>query len=468
MSTQPFPLSQILNVTVVVTPSAAGPAFNQALIVGSSNSIPSVGANSRMRLYESLADVAVDFAASTSEYKAAALYFGPYPAPTYLWIGRQDLTAIVTAVIATPGTGYALGDLVTVVQAGGSLGVLRVTEVSGTVPVSVEVVSGGTGYTAASALPVDLAGGLTVDITVGETPAEAIAICRRTTGSWYACMYVGTATDPDHIAIADYVETAQPASMYFLTSGSADILTEGSSPASNLFALLQLAGYTRTFSVYSTTVEGAYPSNEFASAAVLGAAMARVTGLANSYFDIMFKAIVGVNPEALTIAQAQHIAGSVDRSVTGLNGNVIVLYQNGAIWCQSGVMASGDWFDQVLFLDMLVNDMQTSGVALLIDSPSVPITEVGVLQMKNAIGGACERSQAMGFIGPSGVWEGPTIGSGAGALTKGSSLPKGYFLYAQPVSTWTRRAERVMPPITVALVMAQSGHSLSVTVLVQP
>jgi hypothetical protein len=173
--------------------------------------------------------------------------------------------------------------------------------------------------------------------------------------------------------------------------------------------------------------------------------------------------------EPLTLKQVETIAGAVDRSQVGLNGNVIVLYQSGDVWCQNGVMASGDWFDQGLFLSMLVNDIQTSGVALLVDSPSVPITDGGALTLKNAVGGACQRSQVLGFIAPSGTWQGPPIGFGAGALAPGDAMPKGYFLFVQPMSTWpeARRAARVLPPITVALIMAQSGHSLAVTVYVQ-
>jgi hypothetical protein len=466
----PLPLSQIINVSVVITPVAAGPTFNQELFVGSSARIPSA---TRTRLYMSLDDVAVDFMPTDPEYLAAILYFQQKPTPSYLWIGRQDLTAIVTATVASGGTGYQLGDIVTAVQVDGSLGTIRVTAESGGIVSAIQLVSGGTGYTDASGIATSNTNGhgtnLTLDITVGETPLQAVTACQLQNTSWYAVMYVGTASDQDLLDIAEYIEKVTPSSVFFLTTGEASILVEGASPAGNILALLQAMGYSRTFSVYSTTQNCVYPSNIYASAAVLGVISGRITSLPGSYFDVMFKSVLGIGPEPLTIAQVVEIAGAVDRSQVGLNGNVIVEYQNGDIWCQSAVMASGEWFDQVLFLDMLVADMQASGVALLAGSPSIPITDGGVLAMKNALGGACQRSQDMGFIAPSGTWTGPSIGSGPGKLSTGDSLPKGYFLYAPPVSQWpaAQRAKRIMPSVTVALVEAQSGHSLSVTVYVQ-
>jgi hypothetical protein len=281
-------------------------------------------------------------------------------------------------------------------------------------------------------------------------------------------MFVGTATVNDHLAIADYVEHVTPPSMYFLTWG--DLVTAGGSPPAPLFEALMAAKYKRTFSVYSTTQTNAWPDNIYASAAVLGVAMGRNNGLPGSYFDIMFKPITGVGPEPLTIQAAAAICGTVDRTNPGVNANVIVQYQNGDIWTQMGIMASGNWFDQILFLDMLVNQIQVDGVHLLTTTPSVPITDGGSLAMQNAIAAACQTSQDIGFIAPSGTWHGPAVPTyGVPAIKDGSALPKGYYLWSQPVSTLTpdQRAKRILPSITVALIESESGHSLSVTVLVQ-
>ena len=126
-----LPLSDILNVTVVVSPAASpGPAFNQGLVVGSSAVIPSVGANNRVQQFTSLTAMSTaGFAPTAAEYLAAELYFGQSPAPSYLWIGRQDLTALESVTIGSGGTNYEPGDILTVVQSGGSFGQVKVTTV---------------------------------------------------------------------------------------------------------------------------------------------------------------------------------------------------------------------------------------------------------------------------------------------------------------------------------------------------
>jgi hypothetical protein len=470
-----LPLSTILNVAVVVSPAAApGPSFNQGLIVGPSDTISS---SERLRLYSYGTEGMIQdgFSSTDPEVKAAEKYFGQTPKPTYLWIGRQDLTAIATAVVGSAaGTGYAVGDVVTVVQTGASDGKLKVKTVgTGGAVTAVEIIEGsqGTGYSISSGLTTTGGSGdaeLTVNITaIGETPLQAVQACRLAQPNWYACMFVGNATDSEHQAISAFIESASPASLYFLTTGEASVLN---TPATNLLAALQAEKYRRTFSMYATDQGGLFPDNAYASAAPKGKAMGMNTGAAGSYFDIMFKPIAGVAPEPLTQSQVNAICGPIDRSTPGLNANVMLSYLNESYsWIQPGIMASGDFFDEVLNLDMLASDMQISGVNLLTSVPALPITDGGVTMMKNVLAAACDRAKARGFIAPSGIWQGPAIGTGAAAIEPGDALPNGYYLYAPAVSTVpaAKRAARVMPAIIALVIEAQSGHSLSVTLEVQ-
>ena len=478
MSVVSLPLSDIIPVSVIVAPLAVpGLTFNQGLIVGSSVTIPSIGANSRLRLYTSVNDMLTDgFSTSSPEYLSATLYFGQTPQPTFLWVGRQDLTAIQTVAIgASAGTGYVVGDLLTVVQGGASGGVVKVTTIGGSGAVTgVAPVDGqrGTGYAVASNLVTSAitgsGSGFTVSIsTIGETALQSVTACRIAQPAWYACMFVGTAADADHEAIAGYIEAATPASTYFLTSGASSILNN---TTPNLFAVLKASAYRRTWSIYSTTQSGAAPNNIYASAAAMGKAMGLNTGAPASYFDLMFKQLAGVIPEPLTQTQVNVIGGTIDRSDPGLNGNLYLYYQNGAyLWVQNGTMSSGVFFDEVLQLDMLANDCQTSGVNLLVSLPSLPLTDGGVNMMKTALAGACQRSQSRGFIAPAGKWLGVTIGSGAGSIQNGDNLPIGWTIYAPPVSTLSagQRAARILPSFTIVLIEAGSAHSLAVSIVVQ-
>ena len=99
--TPPLNLSNIVDITVTVSPSAVtANQFNQGLFLGPSNVIPSYGTNPRLRQYTSTAAMLADgFTATEPEYIAAQIYFSQVPTPQYIWIGRQDATAIGAIVI---------------------------------------------------------------------------------------------------------------------------------------------------------------------------------------------------------------------------------------------------------------------------------------------------------------------------------------------------------------------------------
>lgn len=413
------------------------------------------------------------FITSNPEYNAATLYFGQSPAPTTLWVGRQNLIALNTVTVGSSGgTGYVVGDILTVVQGGASGGLVSVTTVASGVVTGVAIILGsqGTSYTVANNLSTTggTGTGATIDITViGETALQAVTACRIAQPAWYICSFVATAADADYEAIAAFIEAATPASQFMVTSGEAAVLNDTSG---NLFATLQAANYRRTLMFYSTTQGGSFPNNIYAACAFMGLAMGLNSGAPGSYFAMAYKTLAGVGFEPLSQTQVNTIAGTNSRSQNGLNGNVFVDYANGSYnLIQFGTMAAGNFFDEVLQLDMLVNDMQNSGVATLVKLPSLPITDSGATLMKNVLGGACARSQSRGFIAPSGTWGGVNIGSGPSAITTGQAFPQGYALYSAPVSTLSpgQKSARQLPPITVAVIEAGAAMYLVATVLVQ-
>jgi len=75
-----LPLSDIVNVSVVVSPIAATRSnFNLGLIIGTSTVI---SASDRIKLYTKVDDMVIDgFTINSSEYKAATLYFSQVPKP---------------------------------------------------------------------------------------------------------------------------------------------------------------------------------------------------------------------------------------------------------------------------------------------------------------------------------------------------------------------------------------------------
>jgi len=75
-------LDTIVDVEVLISPlSAPRSTFNQGLIIGSTDIIPT---SERVRKYNTAAEVLADFALTDPEYIAASLYFSQSPSPETL------------------------------------------------------------------------------------------------------------------------------------------------------------------------------------------------------------------------------------------------------------------------------------------------------------------------------------------------------------------------------------------------
>ncbi|HLH04949.1 MAG TPA: DUF3383 family protein [Bryobacteraceae bacterium] len=290
------------------------------------------------------------------------------------------------------------------------------------------------------------------DLTVPETPLQALQACRAASPNWWACL-VTDAVAADHEAIAAWIQAATPQSCYFYTTSDANVL---SGATGNVASVLQAGGYSRVFGVYSTTQGGAAPNNAYAAAAAMGVAMGSNTGLANSYFTLKFKPLTGVVAEPLTNSQIT--------ALEALNINLYLSYANTYTWLEQGQVANGQYLDEILNLDMLSSDIQYSLVNLLISQPSIPQTNAGESQLIAAVHQACDNAVSRGFIAP-GVWEGQTILN----LSAGTALPKGYLVQSDTFANQSAgdRAARKAMPIYVALIEAGAMHSITVGVYVQ-
>jgi len=94
---QGLPVSNVVNVDVIMSPTAAtGRNFGSLLILGTSTVIP---VSERIRLYTSSEDIGVDFGEDSPEYEAALIYFSQSPRPAQVYVGRWAKT------LATDETG---------------------------------------------------------------------------------------------------------------------------------------------------------------------------------------------------------------------------------------------------------------------------------------------------------------------------------------------------------------------------
>jgi hypothetical protein len=187
------------------------------------------------------------------------------------------------------------------------------------------------------------------------------------------------------------------------------------------------------------------------------------TGLGGSYFTQMFKQLPGVAVEALSQSQASLIAGIPSQGTTGAGGNIYAALP-GYIWFQQGRMSNGQFFDQIVGIDMLASDIQIEVINALAAMRAVPQTDAGQAILLAAVNRACAQSASIGFIGP-GTWNGPQVVN----LATGTPLPTGYSVQSQPYNqqSTSDRAARKSMPIFVCVTQAGAVHSVAIQVNVQ-
>lgn len=89
---QGLPVSNVVNVDVIIGPRAAtGRNFGSLLILGSSTVIPIA---ERIRLYSSAEGIGDDFGVDSPEYEAATVYFSQSPTPQQVYVGRWAKTLV--------------------------------------------------------------------------------------------------------------------------------------------------------------------------------------------------------------------------------------------------------------------------------------------------------------------------------------------------------------------------------------
>jgi hypothetical protein len=431
-------LNPIVNVIINLSPlSAIRNAFDLGLIIGTSSVIPSAD---RIKIYTDTDSMLEDgFTLTSPEYLAAQLYFASPGQPTRIAIGRQDSTngSLRTIALKTAGTGYAVNDILTVVQSGASGGMLRVDSIdTGGVITGVSILTHGTGYTVATGkattvLPVG-GTGCTIDVSaVGEDALMSIVACRLANADWYSVFTCSLAKN-DILAIAQYIESCTPHSAHFALTNDIDArdMLDG-----NVIESLEALNYRRTLCMYHES------ANVVAS--IQGYAMGANNGTRNSAYTLAYKQMPGVTVSNLTNTQVINIKAK--------NGNVYISRGGQYEVFEQGHMSNGTSFDELINLDKLANDIQLAVMDALYQAPKIPQTEAGVTQLINAISEPCRQAVNVGFIAP-GLWKGQPILN----LNTGDVLQEGFLIQAESINSQTQadRDARKAPYIYVAVKLA--------------
>jgi hypothetical protein len=146
----------------------------------------------------------------------------------------------------------------------------------------------------------------------------------------------------------------------------------------------------------------------------------------------------------------------------GFKCNVFVAYNNDTAIIERGTVASGDFLDTVTGTDWLSLQVQNEVFNLLYTSTTkIPQTDPGTHLIVTAIEGVCAQAVRNGLLAP-GIWS----AGGFGTLNQNDFLPKGFYVYAPPVSQQflADRAARKSVPIQVAAKLAGAIHTVDITI----
>lgn len=280
-----------------------------------------------------------------------------------------------------------------------------------------------------------------------ETAVAATAIFDSRFGqSWYA-LFIPEATNTDHLAVAAFIEATNTKHIYGVNTQEAGTIV--STSTTDIAYLLEDLGYKKTCVQYSS-------SNAYAMASLLGRAINVEYGGNNTVITLMYKQEPGVTSENLNETQMQTLRAK--------KCNVFVAYNNDTSIIENGVMCSGNYIDEITGTDAFAVEVMTDVYNTLYTTPTkIPQTNAGHVLLQTVIEAVCSRYVANGLVAP-GVWN----SAGFGLLNQGDYLPKGFYVYFEPVDLQSQasREARESQPFQVAIKLAGAIHTVDVIVSV--
>lgn len=473
-----LPLSDIVDVSVNVGPVAqVRTNFNLGLIVGQSTII---SASDRVKTYSKLGDMTADgWTGNEPEYLAAQLYFSQTPQPGHIAVGRwvntgetpETAVAAVTACRNTNAEWYACtvcgaakADIQAVsayIEAASPACVYFYTThdddvASGTSGNIMDLLSKNKVHRTLGQFSTDSAktvgyevGGASAatDIHSGTANKFKIAVDGDTT-SHEIVLTLANCTSGDTTAAEmqkqiQAISDTRYSSVTVIYSVDHYVITSANAGEGSQIRIT--AGDTNDISAGlkigaangATDIDGTSTYKE-AAAAIMGYAMGANTQTANSAYTLDAKAEVGVAAADITSTELTKIKF--------YNGNVYV--NRGSVYnlFENGTMHDGTFFDEVLNLDMLSNDLQVAVINAFTTESKIPQTDAGMEMLQNVLTAPLENAVKIGFIAP-GVWNSQSVLS----VKTGDVLTTGYKILFDSITDQTQadREARKAPPVYV-------------------
>jgi hypothetical protein len=481
-------VDRVVRVSINLQPKgAARRNFGVLCIAGSSDVIDPL---ERIRYYTDINGIAQDFGVTAPEYKAAELFFSQTPRPYTLAIGRYvrtaspaylkgglvadaDLDASNWNTITNGSFGLVINQVGVTVDGLDFSGQTNMNGVASVINALLTAegaaclwegdhfviytttagdgqeigfatsTGGGTNLSVKAALTADLALPLVPGMDA-ETPLACVAELADCEGDWYGLTFADVLADDDHVAVSGFIEASAKSRIYLATITNSRVLSP--TVSDDLASRFKALSRQRCFTQYSR--------NRYAVCSAVGRAFTVNFNANRSTITLKFKQEPGVVAEGLKETQAATLAKK--------NCNVFVYYDNDTAILQEGTMANGAFFDEIHGLDWLQNAVQNECYNLLYQSKTkIPQTDAGVNQIVTTIAKVFGEAINNGLIAP-GVWN----ADGFGQLERGDYLPKGWYIYAQPVDEQpqSEREQRKAPPIQCAVKLAGAIHFVDIQI----
>lgn len=270
-----------------------------------------------------------------------------------------------------------------------------------------------------------------------ETIVQAVNSCRELNYEWYVVVPIETLvnklTSENIASLATYIQTASPESMFGLN------LTNEHENTEELINTLSSGNYQKTIVQYDEINLG-----KTAIAGIIGYALGYNKRI-NKSFTLAYKTVKGLQANSLTASRLTEL----------LNKNVNVYVNQGYYYdlFRQGTMINGDHFDEVYYIDMMVNDLKSALMNTLVNNPKIPQITNGLNILTVTISETLDSYVDIEFIQP-GIWLGNTVLS----LEYGDTLSAGYLIQFEEIDnqSGTDRVKRVAPNCYICCKLAGS------------
>lgn len=482
-------VNKVVNVVVQSSPTfPQRKGFGVLNIIGNSTKLP-IG--NRIRTYGSIDDVAVDFSSTDEEYKGALVYFSQSPRPVSLMISRRFDVAVPAELLGGLGYNKDLAAFTAITNGGfdinidgankqvttinlstavsfnqaasliqtrlqvvapsatcifdGTRFIIRsgTTGASSTIAYAVPPTGAGSPVDIGTLLAINAAGlGVVTNGSAAETVQGSLDKLQDINQSWYGFMLTKEATEQNLKDAAAWAEAR--IKIFGFTTKASNVLD--GAVTSDIGSFMKANNYNRTFWIWDD-------NDDYMIASVFARGFTVNFSEENSTLTLKFKQLPGTTPN--TITETQRLA------IVAKKGNYYTTFGDSLMMAE-GWMASGQFFDERHGLDWLQNAVETNVFGyLLTRTTKVPQTDKGVAALVSQVESVLREGVRNGLLAE-GQWNGFDLGE----VKSGDYLPKGFYVFAQPVRNQNQsdRELRKAPPIQAICKGAGAIHFADVTI----